>query len=53
MKNFRRPSTAEKKMTDKFKQMRIKAILKDTDKSWIQKISEINKILNMDKIVKY
>lgn len=53
MKNFRRPSPEEKKMTDKFKQMRIKAILKDPDKSWIQKMTEINKILNMDKIIKY
>ena len=33
--------------------MRIKAILNDPDKNWIQKIIEVNRILNMDKIVKY
>ena len=50
MKNFRRPSSKERKIMDKFKKMRIKAILNDPDKNWIQKV---NRILNMDKIVKY
>lgn len=38
---------------DKFKKMRINDILNDPDKNWIQKIIEVNRILNMDKIVKY
>ena len=50
MKNFRRPSSKERKIMDKFKKMRI---LNDPDKNWIQKIIEVNRILNMDKIVKY
>lgn len=33
--------------------MRIKAVLNDSDKNWIQKIIEVNRILNMDKIIKY
>ncbi len=53
MKNFRRPSSKERKIMDKFKKMRIKAILNDPDKNWIQKIIEVNRILNMDKIIKY
>lgn len=53
MKNFRRPSSKEIKIMDKFKKMRINAILNDPDKNWIQKIIEVNRILNMDKIVKY
>lgn len=53
MKNFRRPSSKERKITDQFKKMRIKAILNDPDKNWIQKIIEVNRTLNMDKIVKY
>ena len=42
MKNFRRPSSKERKI-----------ILNEPDKNWIQKIIEVNRILNMDKIVKY
>ena len=41
MKNFRRPSSKERKIIDKFKKMRIKAILNDPDKNWIQKIIEV------------
>ncbi len=51
--SFRTPSSVEKKERNELNRIMIKTILEDPNKTWSQKMKEVEKFSKIEKLAKY